>query len=389
MSEAHSYIGPSTSSYWAPPGACTGFVKMARNYPEEETLTGRSVEGTVAHGVSEIWIQTLLDGGTFDPTKLINTLDPATGTLITAEMVEACEVFVSEFFSVYGRTLDGMVLTGIEKRLTMRGIHEDMFGTCDAYIVDFHTKTIYVWDFKYGFSVVHAFENYQLIAYLYGIGSELARQNISTGPDWKVSLRIVQPRAYVPGGPIRKWDTTIGELQPYFEQLKKAALEVTGSQGVCRTGTRCRYCPARHACPALAENASSAAQYAGSPTPELLYGQALSVELSILTQAKEALEYRLSGLTSQAEQSILGGERIPGWEMKRTKGKERWKDPAQAKSIASMLGIDITKEAYITPNQARKAGFDESIVAGLSERAAGKSKLEPITKQKLNRIFNQ
>ncbi len=379
----HSPIGPSTAGYWAPKGACTGFVKMAANYPEEQTLTGRSVEGTVAHNIGERMIE---GQGFEDMAALIDTLDPDTGVLITSEMIEACEVYAREVSQRIPLAIEAWQI-GIEERLQMRGIHEDMFGTCDAFLVDVGSQRITVWDFKYGMSPVEAFENWQLLAYVYGVASYMAAHDTSATPEWTVDMRIVQPRAFHADGPIRSWSSTLGELQPYFEQLKTAASETQGPKATCRTGTRCKYCPARHACKALQQDAASAAEYAGTPTPQLITGEALSVELTILTDAARAINDRLSGLTEQATQSLKGGDRVPGWEIKRTKGREKWTDTDTALMMAGALGVDITKPAFLTPNQARNAGLSADVVASCSERGEGKAELKPINKQKLNRIF--
>ena len=236
-------------------------------------------------------------------------------------------------------------------------------------------------------SPVEAFENWQLLAYVYGVASHMASNNVSAAPDWSVDMRIVQPRAYHDEGPIRSWTTKLEDLQPYFEQFKTAAAETQGPNATCRTGKRCRYCPARHSCRALQQDAASAAEFAGTPTPQLLTGEALSVELSIVHDAHRALTDRLNGLTEQATQAIKGGDRVPNWEIKRSKGRERWTDTAMAKMMADAMSVDITKPAFLTPKQAREAGLSADIVASCSERGEGKAALKPVNKQKLNRIF--
>ena len=373
-------------------------MKMAKNYPEDEAITGRNVEGTVAHGIGEFMIN--------NPdvaTALVDTLDPSTGTLITAEMVEGATLYAVDVLQFREDTIANAApqppvqpgepeppatyIFSVEERLNMIGIHPEMFGTPDAFLVDFARKRIYIWDFKYGFSVVEAFKNWQMICYVYGVASYMAKHNASISMDWTVEMRIVQPRAFHEDGPKRSWVTTIEALQPYFDRLKAAALEVSGDLATCRTGKHCRYCPARHACPTLQANASSAAEYSGTPTPELLTGEALAIELSILTDAQAAIDYRLSGLTVQAEQAIRSGERLPGWSIQRTKGREKWTDAAKAAAMAKMMGIDITKPDYLTPKQSRDAGLAKEIVATCSERGAGSAKLKPDDKNKINRIF--
>jgi len=373
----HSPIGPSTAGYWAPEGACTGFVQMAANYPEDVALSsGGSVEGNVAHGLGERKIR---DVG-LDLHALIDTLDGETGVLITEEMVEAVELYVGDI-APYKSSVK------VEERVHAPGIHENMWGTVDAFYIDLINNKIIIWDFKFGYGVVEVFENWQLMAYSYGVLSSIPKYNQTVTADWVVEMRIVQPRAYHVDGPIRSWTMTVGDLHPYYTQMQRAAMETTGPQAVCRPSKRCKYCPARHACKALKEQSYSAADYAAAPTPELLDADAVALELNILTDAERALSNRMSGIKAQVEQLINGGAIVPGWQLKRTIGRKIWTDAEGARGLAEMLGVDITKAAYITPNQAVKKGMPQDVVDSYSARNTGSAKLDQLTNQKLRKVF--
>ena len=370
----HSILGPSSAGIWAPKHGCTAYVKAVLDFPEDEEMYSPSADGTAAHEVAE----TRLAGRDLPVGSVASN-----GTVITFDMYDAANTYVEDVQRIAAGSLD----LKIEQRLHARGIHPELWGTCDASLLTIQRLTI--WDFKNGRGAVEAFENWQIITYCYGILSGMAKHGYTAPVDLEIDMRIVQPNAYHEDGPVRSWVVKLSELKPYFEQLQRAAAIAMSDRAIARTGKHCRYCQVRHACKALQADATSAADFATQATPHVLSDEALGAELSILKDAQRAINYRVEGLTAQVEQTITDGRNVPGWSISRAKGREKWTDADAAAIMAGLCGLDIHKPAdLVTPKQARDKGMDAGIVAQYSARNAGKVTLQQTDKNKIRKIFS-
>jgi len=347
----HSRVAPSSMARIV---QCPGSVTLSAPYlPEPDTE--ESIEGTRAHAVAMAML-----GGEALP----DDVDP--------DMREGAELWCEALDHVPGNR---------ETFLTMPNIHNEAFGTCDYFRID-DDGVVTVADYKYGHRFTDA--RWQLYAYAAGI---VARERIN---DECTGFRfiVVQPRWYG-GERVRTSFITYSELLPYWNVMQRVAHEALGDNPRTATGAECEFCPARHGCLTLQERTAAIAEYLGQPEDTKGGTASMAQELRMLEAMGERLKARASGLRAKLEALAKQGERIPWYRMEATVGREEWTDPATAAALAKIEGIDLVKpNQLITPNQARKLGFDADLVKQFSQRKPGSLKLIPDDNSQSRRIFS-
>jgi hypothetical protein len=309
------------------------------------------------------------------------------GTHIDAEMIEAARVYVADIEATFYEQAHGEGLH-LEHRVSIPRIHAECFGTPDAFWFDALARVLYIWDFKFGYGIVEAPDNWQAICYAAGIIDYLGLDDQTV----TVCVRIVQPRAFHPGGPVREWRVPATDLRGPINQLESAANEIMRTdrkQKLC-TGVHCRYCESKHQCPAL----RGAAYYACDVVdfirvPEVMSSAEAGLELRLLEAASKRLEYRIEGLRADLEYRIKSGDAHTGHEMRGGTGAPEWLVPAdEVFALGDLCGIDLRKKpAPITVTQAKKKGIDELVINDYSTRKKSALKLVPIDANEAARVF--
>ena len=385
----HSIIPPSSAEIWGAPGGCTGWVLMSQQYPETDEGE-EAKEGTASHEIAA----ELIDDNTRGPT--VRTADKFTGKqasngiIFTEEMYDGAKMYADDVGNVMRATsIFGGKNFGNEQRLTMPRIHELSFGTPDHFIYDYHNRILYVWDYKFGYLIHEAFENWQTINYIEGIVEKLGFDGIDD-QNITVHIRIVQPRAYHRDGPIREWIVKLCDLRAYFNILHDNADIALGNNAIIRTGKHCRDCQARHACPAALKAGLGLYEVAMKPTPQDLTPFALGVQLLIVQRAIKQLEYVETGLKEQAK-NVAKKSVIPNFMLEMGTGNLVWNKPTtEIIALGTSLKIDLRnpKKAVITPTQAKKLGIDETVINAYSEKPKTGLKLVPDNGSKAKLLFN-
>ena len=360
MADEHARLAPSSAPQWV---ACPGSVLLQEQFPRRDEDTDAADEGTLAHAIAA----DVLTGR--------KTLEQ---TGATSEMTGYIKVYIGAVRAVG-------LLAEIEKRVECFSIHPAVWGTCDAYIIDWLNRVIYVFDFKYGWGVVEAFGNWQALTYTSGIYDLIGPEAI----DWTFNLTIVQPRPYHRFGPVRSWRVTAPELRNYTRTLRVAAEEALGNDPLTTAGPHCKHCSARHACPALRAASLNIVDWTTDATPTELPPDALGREVELLRRAQAHISARLTGLEAEAMAVIQKGTLVPGWTVDHTPGREEWAKPVkEVLALGSLMGVSLAKPAEpITPKQARDAGVPTDLVASYSKRKTGAAKLVPLTTTDAQRIF--
>lgn len=367
-------LRPSNAYRWS---RCAGSLALAANYPEgEEGAEAR--EGTAAHWYgAEAFEGRLHAAGTLAPN----------GVPITEEMIESALVW-------WGDAQGELALASanhtfrVEQKLTMHGlIHPECEGTPDAFLVDGVRKVLIVWDFKHGHRYVDPFYNEQGTCYLAGVfeAFELTEDDLKS---WRVELRIVQPRNYKLGGPVRVWTPTIPALFANFCRLSAMAEMAQMVHAPTQTGEQCRDCPGRHACAALQRVGAYAIDLAGQPTPVELPPVALALELKLVHAALDRLRARATGLEEVVLGLIRAGQSVPGWGIEHGQSREKWTLPDdEVFTLGDLFGVELRKVQPITPTQARKAGLPPEAVKGITERPPGKGELAILDETAIAKVF--
>lgn len=264
-----------------------------------------------------------------------------------------------------------------ERTLAVPGVG---MGTPDAHAV--HGNHIYIWDLKYGFRVVDAWPNYQLIAYAmavceaYGLNFE----------DCTFHFCIVQPRRWHVAGPVRNHIAMGHEVMRYALQIIAAVHLAKSDAPPLQPGKHCEWCPGRAECKALRSDALETVV----AMPEALPFEAAETELLFLRQYQAKLAAYISGLEIQIEHGLKTGARSTKFEMRRSQGRRVWTDPDKARILAQFAGVNIEKKPdLITPKQAFDAGMPAEFVNLYSGREPGKVTLEIADAGKWAKVFGK
>jgi hypothetical protein len=298
-------------------------------------------------------------------------------------MIE-CAEFYSDYVRSISATLGYPLL--VEARVDCPAIHAECWGTLDAAIRG--GKELHLFEYKYGHRFVDAFENWQLISYTSGL-----LETYDAEWDGDVHLHVIQPRCSHPTGNARTWSTTAKEVRRLAEALSAACDYASAPEGedvACNVGVQCRDCRARQGCVALSEAAYAAMEYSASREVFDLSPRSAAVELLLIEESIEALEYRATGLRAQVEAALRAGERLPNYLMAPSSGREKWLGTdEEVIALGDMMGMDLRKPSVITPAQARKKF--KAAIAGIEAQTVRPSslKLRRADPNQLRRLFTQ
>jgi len=381
----HSPIGGSKAHIFV---NCEAFVQMTSDLPPE-IPTQDARDGTAAHEICAAMIQAATVGrrlrwADFDGKAATD------GTLFDEEMFDAAQIYADDVAALMRSTgVFGGPNLRIEQTIPARAIHETAFGTPDFSLYHAAGATLYVYDFKYGHRYVDAFENWQGIFYAAGLldlmGIDGLADQLLT-----VEFRIVQPRAYGRGGPVRSWRVKASDLRPFVNRLEAMAEAQFKADPVATSGPHCRDCAGRFRCAAALRGGVSLFEASVQALPENPTPAALGLQLSIVKRAIEQLKALEVAYEEQVSGAIRTGAAVPGWAFEQSYGRQAWTcSVADAVAVGQSLGIDIGKPGVMTPKQAIAAGLDESIVAALTTTPRRGVKLIPDDGSHARRVFTK
>lgn len=359
----HSKLSPSSAYQWV---NCPGSVMMQEKFPDTAENTA------AAEGTATAWYAEQVFKG-MDP------LPPSApnGVFLTTEMREAIGLYVRTVQSV---TRGNPVIC--EHRVAIPMVHPACFGTLDACYFDVESRTLHIWDLKYGWGLVDAYGNNQLALYALGLYNDMS-------PD-RVFVHIVQPRPYHPDGPVRSWEITRPELEDYRARLSTAAHLAVSDNPPVRTGAHCRYCSALYACITAQNACLNVLDVSGFAVSPSVPPEQIGYELTVLRRASEIITHRLAATEQRAIDLCKSGATIPGWSQTFTAGRRVWneQDRVAIKALAEMYSVNIEKAPeLLTPAQAETAGLPKDIVRMYTTTQAGKAKMEPINQDKIKRLL--
>lgn len=376
-------LRPSKAPVWVP---CPGSVTMELMYPGNGEESEAAREGTAAHEVAARMVDMLARAQSINYADFIGK-HASNGVIIDGDMCEGAEFYARDVQAVMREhSVFGGRNLGIEAHVSAaRRIHPENSGTTDCFLYARNAASLYVWDFKYGFGQVEAFENWQSVDYVAGL---LERFDIDGIEDTtlRVHMRIVQPR---PVPVVREWVVMASDLRGYINQMATAAAEALSDNPRTTSGRHCLGCGARHACETGRRAALSAVDHIGQTRGEELDADATGRELRALRRAAQAVEARLTALEEQAAAMIRRGEPVPFFSLRPATTRERWSvDPAEVIALGDMLGADLrAPSAAVTPAAARKIGVPDEVVAAYAVRPEGGLKLVLDDGRKARQVF--
>lgn len=372
-------VRPSAAWIWGI-GGCRGYAQMSALYPEIPGYTDDTVreEGNAGH-----WVGHMLGKGFIVPEGSVapNKVE------VDGKMLEGAQMYLQELRSVG-------VPVYQETPLPAPWIHKECGGTPDAWAWDAAKRKLYVWDYKYGYRYVDAFENPQLAIYVSAILDYLHKLGwiVLDGVsemDITIEMIVVQPRSYG-AEPVRKWVVKAAMLRGLWNLLRQAALEVMSPEPILRAGAWCNDCSARHACPAAQRASLASIEYSAKMIPHDLTPTAMGDALRRLKLAKEFISSMESGLEAQLLHAISNGHVDPNWMVGQGRGSTSFKEGGEQQflALAKYMKLDgVTKpERAKTPLQIIDA-IGPDLISKFIEKRPGAKKLVPFTDRTIRKLL--
>lgn len=303
----HSKIGASSMYRWS---RCPGSVKLCESIPSQSS--SYADEGTKAHELAAIILK-----------------DKAITEFCDEETHEAVDLYVS---TVLQDAEENEIL--VEQKFDLSKIFPGLFGTADAVVYDPISKILRVYDYKHGKGIIVEVENNTQLMY-YGLGALLS----TNFPCKEVELVIVQPRAYHPDGPVRRWRVTPIDLLEFSADLRDFAEATTKPNASLVAGDHCRFCPASGICSELSKKALAVAQAEFKPTH-----QYDANKLADTLKKIDILEAYAKGVREFAYREAQSGRCPPGFKLVAKRAVRKWKDEKEAQRKLSNF-LDA-KEMY-------------------------------------------
>lgn len=358
--------------------ACAGSHELAQHYPEPDEDEDEGDGDAAADGTAAHWCGELLLTGKELPA--IGSKAP-NGRTIDKEMIAGARLYNEYVRDIVPPTAK----INVEHKVDCSIVHRRCWGQIDADAV--FRNEAHVFDYKHGFNFVSEYMNWQLLGYAAGL-LDMGTAIPAVDESISVTLHIIQPRAYGRGPACRAWKIPSGVLLERAIQIRNRLADIERGGMACSTGEQCHYCPARRGCEALSVAAQHAAQVTRGSAPLDMTDAQAGVELAILRQMSKAMDYRIKGLEAQVEHALGAGAVIPHFTMRRTEGREAWRQSdEQVISFGKLMGVNLAKPIEaITPTQARKLVPDPSLIDSL----AGKpivTKLAEVDHVSIARVF--
>jgi len=329
-------------SQLARPMVCAGYVFM--DLPEQE-FSEPAEEGTAAAEYLEH--------------LLLNKPLPAQA---------ANGVYFDDDMAFYGKRTAQRILSDAESDLvaedhvgwqTRSGIK--LPGRLDARFIK--RTTLYIDDYKYGWGIIEAQKNWQLIGYAIGTIIKLGR----VFPE--IVMRIHQPRPHHEDGEVREWKITYNELLEYKEQIEVRMEQIAAGYKQLQTSDKCKYCQgAAESCPALNRLFYRSLEVSYDFTQDTLNDAELAQQLDQINRASEVLKLKKDSVEQLAKSRIKLGGIIPGYMTEARYGDRKWKGGVSPKTIKVLTGLNITEEKMLSPAKAEKLGVPAEVVNKLIDR---------------------
>lgn len=340
----HSPLGASGAERWM---HCPGSVQLLRDLklPETDEPDYRK-QGIAAHDLAARCLQK----SGVDAWELIGE-EAANGEKFTAEMAEAVQVYLDCVRPVMALAADDTQIM-IEFPISAPAIHSDFYGTVDLAVIlrgdAFHDEQILdVTDYKHGEGIVVEVEdNPQAMYYAFGLLQVYTEVH-------RVRLRIVQPRAFHPDGPIRMWETTADAIRAWAKDILVPAMQRAELDLDLDPGPWCRFCPAKLVCPMLTHLFGAAATC--NPAEIINLSDAA---ISRSYQYLKAVDFYTKALKEEALRRLNTGAEIDGIKLVNQRANRIWKIEAPEIFKARFGAKAMTEPELRSPAQMEELGDD-------------------------------
>lgn len=357
----HSKLGASSAKRWM---NCPGSVALIDLCPTPPT-SAAAREGTAAHALADLCLKDMRLAPSEFIGKEIKIGDKDDDTYkVTEDMAAHVNAYVA-YIQRLLRITGGELL--IEHRFHLSHLHPDLFGTCDAVVME-PFGDLHVIDFKYGAGIfVDAERNEQAMYYALGA--------LPLGDFARVKIHIFQPR--VEGEAGREWSCEVKELVEFGKLLRERAIAAKKKNAPYKSGEYCRFCPAAGICPELHKTAITAAQsdFTEGTLPDV--SRLDDARVAKILEHKSMIEKWLKAVEEYALLKAYRGEKIPGLKLVRGRSRREWRDEEKAlEYLTSKLGDAAYKKTMLSVTQAEKI-LGKEYVSGLFETVEGRITIAP------------
>lgn len=322
---SHALLSPSSAHRWL---NCPLAPRLEATLPEKPSEYAR--EGTVAHSVCEITAKKKFKKvKAAEYNRVIKKLK--TDAVWDDEMLHTAETYV-EHLTELAMEFANEPYIAFEVKVDISDYVPEAFGRCDC--VMFGGDTLIITDYKHGKGVpVSPDENPQLM--LYALGALKLYKPLFGVALKKVAVYIDQPRI----GAYDGWTCTVDELLAWGESVKPKAQMAFMGFGEYHAGDWCRFCRANGICKAQAEQQIGAfddfSAAVGNPTALLSPS-----EMGEVLKRGETLVSWYETVREKALESLLNGEKIPGYKVVEGRSTRCWTDQDKALDKLQESGVD-------------------------------------------------
>ena len=321
-------------------------------------------EGNAAH-----WLVEQVHSGRMELENASGVKAP-NGVFITDEIIEHVTPYIVSI----------LALGVVEYRTSFQGYNWEVRSRADH--VNQWQGVLNISDFKYGWGIVEAENNWTLIAH--AIGWVLAN------PDHvphTIRFTIFQPRPFHRDGPIRTWEISYKQLLDLYTQLNAALSSPTD---ILNTSAHCYKCPKFVNCPAARKAMLNGVDVSERAFDESMDNVALSLQLDVVKRALDHLTQTHKAYSELAHHRIRSGANIANYSLENDFTNRVWKEFVTHEITDILTGQDLTKKQLITPTQAEKLGVVKDVMDSFSERRNKGAKLVRIDdNKKAESLFKQ
>lgn len=228
--------------------------------------------------------------------------------------------------------------------------YPDIFGTADLVFYNQKEKHLGIVDYKFGWNVVKAYMNKQLLIYALGARRLIARYGID-----KITLFIIQPAqnhkpdAYeLTNLELNMWEKE--QLQPAHAARLEALKDPT-RDNLSPGEEQCRWCDVKSTCRAFQDQ--------NLTQIDSLLGEEVGIKKDMTLAEKYALIPLLTqwmkDIESSVDLAVKAGQKVEGAKLVRTNPHKKWADPSETEKWLKNRGLktdDIFEKSLVSPSKA-------------------------------------
>lgn len=250
-------------------------------------------------------------------------------------------------------------------------------GFVDCYVYSESGRILHVMDYKHGVGVAKAAEgNSQVMQYAAGLLFEPSARITPTDFD-EVHVTIIQPRAFHKDGDIRTSVVSVEDVYNYLHVMDSAVEASLQPDAPLNPGISwCQFCPARTACPALANSTLSdvlgreVTNLRDVKQDTLPDVQGLDVErMAYILDMKPMLQLWLKAVEDHADELTRAGIQIPGYKRVLAQARRRYEGDRDelALKISQLIGCH-PHDLYREPELLTITDMEKKVIEAFKDR---------------------